>query len=171
MSLSTAASSAGTGYAKSVTASSGATLSPGGDDTAGTICTDDLTLGEGSQYSVQINDVGSVVQAASTWAYSSVTLDDADLVLTGSHVTYDASPIVIISNWGSSPVSGTFKDLDEFAGYADDDSITLNGVVYRITYHYGVNGVALLGRTLDRYIHGGHDGRHGHLGHLVGRRR
>ena len=120
----------GSGSVLGIVIASGGTLSPGG----GILETNNLSLGAGSRYLVDIDGTIAGIEYDQTWVTGTVTLGGAvlDLDVSNSFVNGSDVPIVIIDNGSNVAVSGTFRDLPEGA------TVTLNGVVYHITYHYDV---------------------------------
>jgi len=128
-----------------VSIASGAVLSPG-YTTTGILGTGNLTLASGSQYVVQLNGDIAGTSYCQTNVTGTVSLGGAQVVLNGSRVVHDGTTIVILTNDGNDAINGTFADLGEGA------AVTLNGIVYHITYTYNAetgqlgtgNDVALL---------------------------
>ncbi len=114
----------GTGSMGAV-AVSGGTLSPGVGG-VGTIDTGNLSLEEGSGYSVDLVDGAS----DKTNVIGTVSLGDASLIVNSTRAANEGDVLVLIQNDGTDAVSGTFADLPEGA------EVVFGDVTYCITYVY-----------------------------------
>ena len=83
------------------------------------------TLASGARYSAQVNGDTFGTSFDRTIVTGTVAIGGAQLVLSGTRVIHDGSPLVLIQNDGTDAVSGTFANLDEgVAVFSTVSSIT-----------------------------------------------
>ncbi|HEY2414903.1 MAG TPA: autotransporter-associated beta strand repeat-containing protein [Pirellulaceae bacterium] len=124
----------GTGTTGDVTVNTGGALAPGVGP--GIINTGNLVLSAGSNFAAEINSAvaGTGYDQANV---TSVTLG-GNLVLTGTRTDTTANVLTIINNAGDDPVNGIF------AGLPEGSIVTLNNVMYSLSYQGGTgNDVTL----------------------------
>ncbi|MDP4209374.1 MAG: LamG-like jellyroll fold domain-containing protein [Bacteroidota bacterium] len=126
----------------------GASFVPGTDGTIGRFTTTALvTLNSDATYKV---DIDSNTGASDTIVANGITLNSAILSVAklGTTALATGSKYRIVKNTSSSAVTGTFKNLPEFA------IVTIDGIDFRITYRGGDgNDIELLDdRTITKVV-------------------
>ena len=127
----------GTGTIGGAVSIAGGTLISG-TTSPGILKTGNLSFNSTSHYAVQVNGSTAGTSYGQTQVTGTITLNNAILSLTGTRTEHAGDAIILITNDGSDAVSGTF------AGLAEGTAVTLNNVVYYITYLYNGNDVALV---------------------------
>ena len=123
-----------------VTVASGGTISPG--NSPGILNTGDVSYSAGSNFAVEVNGDTPGTQYDQLVVTGTVTLGGANLVASGSIAIPNANAIVLIDNDDTDAVSGTF------AGLAEGDVVTINGIDFRISYIGGTGNDIVLTNTV-----------------------
>jgi autotransporter-associated beta strand protein len=120
----------GTGTTDGTFVSSGGTVAPG--LSPGRLNTGNITFASGANFNVEVNGTSAGSTYDQLNVVGTVNLGGATLGTVGSTIsTPPTTDIVLISNDGTDPVTGTF------AGLAEGSLVVINGVKFFITYTGG----------------------------------
>ncbi len=123
-----------------VSVASGGTISPG--NSPGILNTGEVSHVAGSNFAVEVNGDTPGTQYDQLVVTGTVTLGGANLVTSGTIAIPNANTIVLIDNDDIDAVSGTF------AGLAEGDLVTINGIDFRISYVGGTGNDVVLTNTV-----------------------
>jgi autotransporter-associated beta strand protein len=132
----------GSGTVGTITSNSG-TVAPGGAAPAILMDSGDLNLGAGSLFTVFLNGTTAGNNYSQLSVEGQIQLGGATLNAAAGFTPSAGDQFTIISNAGSSPVSGTFAGLPEGA------QLNLANVPYRISYQGGTDHRDVVLTSLD----------------------